>query len=415
MTKTRAGVDTHLSQPLQRQTKTCSGSAENSYKRTWLLRYISLLYSVFWFIYPPRHPSVTHWAVFAVFYAVFLIAYFSVFRQQGRSGSWRWLAVLFLLGYVYYPFNPSVIGEFVYPVVLSAFFLRQVDAGAAFRRYLLILLLQSGGILLETWLCYGNARRAEVALFYLVAIGISNFAYARQEVFTRLLEKANDEIEHLAHVAERERIARDLHDLLGHTLTVIVLKSDLANRMFELDPAMAHREIAEVEMTAREALAEVREAVSGFRAAGLAAEVLRARRALASAGVQLTTDVDHVAAAAADGNVLCLALREAVTNVLRHSGATVCRLELVRSDVGVRLSFEDNGSGAAGREGNGLRGMRERVTAAGGWLRREAIEGQGSRLLAELPLSLPAPALAEPAAGRLAADRAVAEARMVQA
>ena len=144
-------------------------------------------------------------------------------------------------------------------------------------------------------------------------------AYSRHVLASEQLVQANQEIEHLTQVAERERIARDLHDLLGHTLTVIVLKSDVANRLFTAQPDLAHREIAEVEATARKALAEVREAVAGYRAEGLAAEILHARRAFASAGVQLTTDIEYFFLSSAHTNMLCLILREAVTNVIRHA------------------------------------------------------------------------------------------------
>ncbi|HEY0264366.1 MAG TPA: histidine kinase, partial [Granulicella sp.] len=191
-----------------------------------------------------------------------------------------------------------------------------------------------------------------------------------------------------------------LHDLLGHTLTVIVLKSDLANRLFSTQPELAHREVAEVETTARKALAEVRQAVAGYRGDGLPAEITSARRALTTAGVQLTTNIDYVTFSPALADTLCLVLREAVTNVIRHAGATACRLDLHRDGDSLIMQIADNGSGELGTEGNGLRGMRERVTAAGGTLHRRRSTGGGTELIASLPLNLPPTSSAEPSSGK---------------
>ncbi len=365
----------------------------------WLLYWTSLIYSVFWFITPWYRNTLSGWLWFILFYATFLLSYVQISRCEGRK-QLVWLGIMFLLGYLYYPFCKSAAGEFVYPVVISIFFLRQVKASTAFFRFVVIAVVQSIGVLLETWLLHHNFDIAENVIFFIVAVGLSNFAYSRHMVATDQLQRANDEIEHLAQVAERERIARDLHDLLGHTLTVIVLKSDLANRLFSTQPELAHREIAEVETTARKALAEVRQAVAGYRGDGLPAEITSARRALTTAGVQLTTNIDYVTFSPALADTLCLVLREAVTNVIRHAGATACRLDLHRDGDSLIMQIADNGSGELGTEGNGLRGMRERVTAAGGTLHRQRSTGGGTELIASLPLNLPPTSSAEPSSGK---------------
>jgi two-component system sensor histidine kinase DesK len=349
----------------------------------WLFRWAPLLYTAFWFITPWYRHSARGWAVFALFYVTFHSSYFLMFRTKGTA-QWICLGVLFLLGYIYYPFCPSASGEFIYPVVLSVYFLRQAKASSAFLRFAAVELAQAAGLLLETRLLHLNLGYAETVIFYSVAIGLSNFAFSRTVLATHRLEQANLEIEHLTQVAERERIARDLHDLLGHTLTVIVLKSDVANRLFDREPELAHREIAEVEATARKALAEIREAVTGYRAEGLAAEVARARRALGSAGVELRTEMEFLVLPEPATNTLCLVLREAVTNTIRHARATTCCLELHREGDVVTMSIEDDGSGELKPEGNGLRGMRERLTAAGGGLLRQQAVNGGTRLVATL-------------------------------
>ena len=349
-------------------------------------RWPPLLYTGLWFIETWSYHSSKKWAFFVLFYVTFLVAYLQMFKTSGQTQR-IWLGVMFLLGYLYFPFNSGAAGEFVYPVAISVFLLRQPRASAAFWWFAAIAAVQSAGVLLETWLLHWRLSLAETIIFYTVAIGLSNFAFSRHILASEQLEQANREIEHLTQVAERERIARDLHDLLGHTLTVIVLKSDIANRLFTAQPELAHREIAEVEATARKALSEVREAVTGYRAEGLQVEVSRARHALTSASVQLTTDIEYFALPPAIANTLSLVLREAITNVVRHSGATACHLELHRDGDLLTMKIEDNGSGKLGIEGNGLRGMRERLAFVDGTLQRERCAEGGTRLTAQLPLT----------------------------
>jgi two-component system sensor histidine kinase DesK len=181
-------------------------------------------------------------------------------------------------------------------------------------------------------------------------------------------------------MAERERIARDLHDVLGHTLSVISLKSQLAVRLTDRDPARAAAEIAEVEAIARTALTELRETVSGYRSAGLPAEVDRARFVLASAGVAVECEVADVPLGAIEENVLALALREAVTNVVRHAHAGACRVSIAAAERSCILEIADDGARPSGAEGAGLRGMRERVEAVGGTVARDLTAGTHLRI-----------------------------------
>jgi two-component system sensor histidine kinase DesK len=166
--------------------------------------------------------------------------------------------------------------------------------------------------------------------------------------------------------AERDRLARDVHDVIGHTLTAMSLKADVAERLVATDPDRARREIAEVGVLSRQALAEVRAAVGGIRSARLDDEIASAERVLASAGIAADMPADLTVVDPRHRVVLAWVLREAVTNVVRHSQASVCRVTLGPSS----LTVEDDGRGPSGlREGNGLRGVRERVDAAGGVLR----------------------------------------------
>lgn len=200
------------------------------------------------------------------------------------------------------------------------------------------------------------------------------------------LKLSHEEVRRLAALAERERIGRDLHDLLGHTLSLVALKSDLAGRLIERDPQAARTEIVEVSRVARDALAQVRRAVTGIRAAGLAAELASAKLLLESDGVTLRYDAQEVIVPPDLETVLALALREAVTNIQRHARATLAEVSLESTDEHVRLRIRDNGVGSAAVPGNGLSGMRERVESRGGRLRIDSTLRQGTCVEIVLPL-----------------------------
>ncbi|MBP9945684.1 MAG: sensor histidine kinase [Vicinamibacteria bacterium] len=227
------------------------------------------------------------------------------------------------------------------------------------------------------------------AVFIAGVIGGLNIHWAQVFISNAKLRLAHSEVEHLAKIAERERIARDLHDVLGHTLSVIALKSELASKLMERDPGRAAREIREVNEVARDALAQVRSAVTGYRASGLSAEFEAMRKAFETAGVSLSVETEPLNLPPAHENALTMVLREATTNVLRHARAKTCKVRLALSNNVARLEIEDDGAGGDGREGNGLTGMRERVAALGGSLVRDG--RSGTRLEITLPLS-PEPA-----------------------
>jgi two-component system, NarL family, sensor histidine kinase DesK len=349
-----------------------------------IARGVGLLYSLYFLVTPIRRHSVAVWIEFAIFYAAFLTLYRLVGRLRGRRQGLAFV-LFFLIGFFYYPLNPDAAGVFVYAFVVLCFFLDRLSI------LFLVLAAMMAGVLAETWYFGHSLRTAEEVLLFSVVIGLSNFAYAQQERSNLLLVRANSEIERLTQEAERERIARDLHDLLGHTLTAITVKLDLARRLFSFDADRARNEIVEAEQTARNALAEVREAVSGYRAEGLEAEISRARRSLISADVKLTARLAPVPLASSLVPVLCLALREAVTNIVRHAHATVCRVELFEAGSAIHFTIEDDGVGGAIREGNGLRGMRERVQSMAGSVSLARSAHGGTRLEIKLPAAGEAP------------------------
>ncbi|WP_324276885.1 sensor histidine kinase [Blastococcus brunescens] len=204
------------------------------------------------------------------------------------------------------------------------------------------------------------------------------------------LTQAREELARSAVAEERMRFARDLHDLLGHSLSLIALKSELAGRLAERDPARARQEMADVEDAARRALAEVREAVSGYRQVSLAQALVEARSALSAAGIGLRAPAPVDPLPGALDAVLGWVVREATTNVLRHSGAHSVAVDLDVSDDQVTLAVTDDGRGGTGPRGAGLSGLQERVEAIGGRLEAGPADGRGFRLTAVVPAEVPA-------------------------
>jgi two-component system sensor histidine kinase DesK len=240
------------------------------------------------------------------------------------------------------------------------------------------------GLFVEAYLLHINLIAMLLTGCVMTVVATTNAIIAKQKRTDFKLSMAHEEIEQLAAVAERERIARDLHDVLGHTLSVIVLKAELAKRLIDRDPQRAAQEIADVEKTARTALSEVREAIGGYRSQGLSAEIEQARNTLQAAGVALTCESPLPKLHATEETVLCLAVREAVTNIVRHAQATHCRMSFTTSSNGRKsLLITDDGSSPNLQEGNGLRGMRKRIESLGGHLSVSA--NPGVSLLIELP------------------------------
>jgi len=225
---------------------------------------------------------------------------------------------------------------------------------------------------------------ASSLLFFTIVATLGNHLSYREAIISRSLERSQEEVARVAKIAERERIARDLHDLLGHTLSVIVLKSELASRLAEKDPARAAKEIRDVERIARESLQEVRSAVRGYRSSGLEGELGGVRLACEAANLKLELYQVPLELEWALEQTLAFVLREAVTNAIRHAGAKRLWVSLERAGQGVRLSIWDDGSGRI-LEGNGIRGMRERVQALGGSLELDA-RGKGVTALVGLSL-----------------------------
>ncbi len=341
-------------------------------------RWVHLIYLAILFMQPALAPSTAFDWLLAVALAVgFAIWYI------GAETLKPWVPlVLVAVGFAASFINPGASVYFVY----AAFMLGSLHSGKRMWRTLAVL---AAVVAVQGLVLFQLHGSPFAAMSHAISLGMIGFAgvvssseFERREVNRRLRE-ANERIAAVSRMAERERIARDMHDVLGHTLSVVVLKLELAGKLLAADPERAASEIADVEQLARSALKDVRSAISGYRERGFQGEVDNARLAFEAAGIRFHDEVEPVEFSPGSEPVLALVLREAVTNVLRHSGARSCTVSLSGEAGQLVLVVADDGVGGQPVNGTGLRGMTERLEAIGGTLELES--NGGMRVTARVP------------------------------
>lgn len=343
--------------------------------------YVWLLYLGFVYLTPVfgELDDPTMWLASAIAGVVFVPLYFAAYWvHHGRR-----LAVavaIAVIGATLAPLNPGASTFFIYSAYFAGLSHERPSRSALGVAIVLALTL------LTYWLLAPTIYFLAPAVLGVVVIGLLGMHFGRRHVQLAELRMARAEVETLARIAERDRIARDLHDLLGHTLSVIALKSELAAALIHRDGERAAKEAREIQAIARKALSEVRTAVAGYRAgsgAGLRQELDGAERALRAAGVELHVDDGLETLAerldAAHEGVIALALREAATNVMRHARARTCWISFFEDGPRYGVEVRDDGRGLDGRPGHGLSGMKQRVEALGGRMELSS-ERAGTRL-----------------------------------
>ena len=311
--------------------------------------------------------AVAGFAILAAFCACYVIAIPSAFDDpRGRQMPYL-VATLVVLGAAEVPFaraDTFVMGVFVVVPAVAALGLRAwpIVAGAV-----------AAPLVVPSVVASWHSGPAVDTAASIAATGLALYAFFEVVAGNRALSEARSEIARLAAESERARISRDLHDLLGHSLTTVIVKARLARRLGETDPGRALREIAEVEDLARRALEEVRAAVLGNHAVTLASELATARAILTAAGV--TADIPRASDIVdpAHQGLFAWVVREGVTNVVRHAHARTCSIRLAPT----AIEIVDDGAGSEASCGNGLRGLRERAEAAGGHLAAGSGPGGG--------------------------------------
>ena len=362
-------------------------------KLVWILPWLIFLGSPVQDLNSGHHTTAATaagWVALAGFTAVYLTL---VFRNMGRPFSGGAVgAFVVLLGTLAVVLSLTLgykwIGLFVYVSVTCGATLPQRIAYWAVGANTLAMLLVGLRVGEDDW-----SLVLVVLLLGFAMMGVKQLVRTTIE-----LRKARATVAQLAANEERLRLARDLHDLLGHSLSLITLKSELAGRMLPDHPDKAAAQVADIEQVSRQALVDVRAAVSGYRRTRLPDELAGAQVALKAAGViaEVPGEPDLTGVPEESESALAWALREAVTNVVRHSGATRCTVEVLHRQTldgpVLELAVEDNGSGGSGKgPGNGLTGLTERLEKVGGTLEAGRLK-KGFRLVARVPAG-PAPAV----------------------
>jgi two-component system sensor histidine kinase DesK len=222
--------------------------------------------------------------------------------------------------------------------------------------------------------------------FLTTALGVSMLGLRRMFQLIVDLRAARDEVARLTAADQQARFARDLHDVLGHNLSVIALKSQVARRTIDREPSTAVTAVTDIETVARQSLRDVRELVAGYRQRSLADELAVADELLATAGIQPVIQRPPEMPDGAPGELLAWALREGTTNVIRHSHAAHCRITVTVDERHASLQIEDDGQARSPNiNGSGLRGLQERISEAGGTVEAGPIDSGGFRLAVNLP------------------------------
>lgn len=340
---------------------------------------------------PDGDPSTAELIWRVVLIAVIALGYLATAWVADCSLLTRWL---YLAAYVavmissYPVWGWSLVGYGAYVAIMMATLLPWRQARIA------ILVL---GVLLAASIPFGGGQTALYISVVAAGTGLATGAGMEAGAVQGRLQRAEQRVSTLSLAAERERIGRDLHDILGHSLTAISLKAGLAARLVDLDPAAAKDQIAEIEQVSRQALADVRTTASGMREVRLATEIAAARSVLLAAGIESRMPSALPALSDRASELLGYVVREAVTNVVRHSRAGICTV--VVEPTAVEIADDGRGITSGDGSGSGLLGLRSRIEAAGGTLRVRDGAAGGTVVRADLA---PAAGDLAPAAGDLA-------------
>ena len=347
---------------------------------------VHLLWSLWIFVTPLFDHGLSGYTsqwllVTAITYPIFLFLFIKIQLVSRRHLLWFPLGMIALC-FASMPWYPSSVSYLVFGCIML------YHCKMNRRRYIAgLLVINAIFVGLAWWIGYPLVMLVIMpgTIFIICTIVmVENISKERNA----MLALSQDEVRRLAGLAERERIGRDLHDLLGHTLSLITLKLELSRKLFDRDSEGARREMEEAKTVARHALAEVRSAVSGIRATDLAAELASARLLLESSRVHFEYGVLPTDLPIDIERGFSLIVREAATNIARHAEASSAKIEIIREHASVRMLISDNGRGGIDVDGNGLCGMRERVRALGATLAIESPKGHGTRLRIVAPVPI---------------------------
>ena len=288
----------------------------------------------------------------------------------------------------------SLIFGFVYFSLFLAYFIGNIENRVGF--FILYGIHIGGTVLTVNWgfitqnpLFFSQFPFILISVIGVILLPLSSYNIHKRERLEAELKDAHQQISDLVKLQERQRIARDLHDILGQKLSLIGLKSDLASKLVQINPKQAMQELSDIQGTARVALKEVREIVADMRGTKLEDELIRVKQIVRAAQMELYVEIekDIQQIPVLIENVLSMCLKEAVTNIVKHSCATVCHIHIRRTSTELTMCIRDDGAGFDEKDmdrGNGLKGMRERLEFVNGSL--DIQTNSGTELILKVPL-----------------------------
>ncbi|MBS4217561.1 sensor histidine kinase [Bacillus sp. FJAT-49711] len=314
---------------------------------------------------------------------VLTIVFFIIYRLAFISKKWPvylWTSILIAIS-----ITMTIIFQFVYFAFYIAYYNGNIKNRIAFLTLYIIHLVCTTvsinySVVIQNELFLKQLPFIIIIWISVILLPFNLYNRKKQEQLEQQLEFANKRIADLVKQEERQRIARDLHDTLGQRLSLIGLKSDLARRLIYKNPEEARIELKDVQQTARTALNEVRNMVSQMRGIRIKEELVRVKQILKAAGIDLIIDDSNKLSNVSLflENILSMCMKEAVTNVVKHSNATYCKISIEQSPNNICINIEDNGVGMEDRDlskGNGLLGMKERIDFVNGNLEINSSNG----------------------------------------
>lgn len=340
----------------------------------------------FYFVF--RSSSVTEVMIGIIMIVLFFAAYRLAFIKQG------WTVYVSVGVEMAISIGMTLNFGYVYFSLFLAFFIGNIQNKAGFITLYVVHLATTlsavaVGFFLQNQIFLAQLPFIILSIFGVILLPFNMYNRNKQEKLENQLEMANKKISELMVMEERQRIARDLHDTLGQKLSLIGLKSDLAKRLLPVDAETAKSEVEDIHQTARTALKEVRQLVSDMKSARLKDELIHVRQLLKAAEIKFNIegnpDIKNIPLLVE--NVISLCVKEAITNVVKHSQATICHISIMQSSSMLQVQVKDNGIGSSGNkesnQGHGLSGMRERLEFVNGSL--EMTDSNGMTMKISVP------------------------------
>lgn len=346
-------------------------------KNAWLSIYAWIIFCLLPFYFIFRLSTVKEVVFGIIMILLFFGAYRLSFTSKGRL-IYVWVAIMMVIS-----LGMTILYGFVYFSLFLAFFIGNIKSKNGFLTLYVVHLVTTIIAVTLSFFSQNDLFYSQFPFIIISVIGVillpfNMYNRNKREKLEGQLEDANKKIAQLLVNEERQRIARDLHDTLGQKLSLIGLKSDLANKLLDMNPNQAKSELYDINQTARTALKEVREMVSGMRGVKLEDEIMRVRQILKAAEIEFeiegSTNLNNTPLLVE--NVVSMCLKEAVTNVVKHSQASLCKVMIEDTMEELKIVVQDNGIGISEYiKGNGLRGIKERLEFVNGSVDIESSNG----------------------------------------